>query len=152
MLKSDAEKFISSTLRAVQDRDASINLESPEMKDANSSPDESHVASVDSKDENSVIKQSFGWLEENEFLVILENSVLQPTKLGEATIAAGMAPHVALHLFDDLSAAKMSLNLETDLHLIYLCTPFQGQDFNLILLFQVCRRNYYCREISCSRG
>ena len=28
-------------------------------------------------------------------------------------------------MLDDLSAAKRSLNLETDLHLIYLCTPIQ---------------------------
>ena len=34
-----------------------------------------------------------------------------------------MQPNVALAVFDDLSAAKRSLNLETDLHLIFLCTP-----------------------------
>ena len=50
------------------------------------------------------------------------------TKLGEATIAGQLAPQTALKVFDDLMAAKKGLNLETEFHLIYLCTPMEYYD------------------------
>ena len=48
--------------------------------------------------------------------------------MGEATIAGQLAPQTALKVFDDLMAAKKGLNLETEFHLIYLCTPMEYYD------------------------
>ena len=86
---------------------------------------------TDNSDQNvkHVLNDTFGWLSDNEFILSSgdeSSGFIQPTKLGEASVAAGMEPKIALGLFDDLSAAARSLNLETDLHLIYLCTPFEN--------------------------
>jgi len=50
---------------------------------------------TDVSETGKVIPLTYGWLEDNEFITIKEN-VLLPTKLGEATIAAGMHPNTAL--------------------------------------------------------
>ncbi len=77
-----------------------------------------------------LIEDTFGWLKENEFIIIKEESNIEITKLGEAAVGAGMPPVTALSVFDDLSSASRSLNLTTDLHLVYLCTPIQETNLN----------------------
>lgn len=122
--KEDVLKFIRSTLHARQDADSGKTIDNFELAPSEIADNNSCPSSMTNQDTN-VISCTFGWLEENEFITIHDQHDLHSTKLGEATIAAGMHPDTALSLFDDLSAAKRSLNLETDLHLIYLCTPFQ---------------------------
>ena len=58
------------------------------------------------------------------FLLTVQKSLmsLRPLK------SAGMAPGDALKIYDDLENAKCGLNLETDFHLIYLCTPLNISD------------------------
>ena len=81
----------------------------------------------DKFDWNKAIRRTFCWLVEREFLIINGDNVFA-TKLGEATICSGFKPWHAESCLDDLNAAKKGLNLETDLHLIYLCTPL-GTNF-----------------------
>ncbi|CAG5099051.1 Oidioi.mRNA.OKI2018_I69.XSR.g16204.t3.cds [Oikopleura dioica] len=77
-----------------------------------------------------LLKDTYGWLKENEFITIVGESEIEITKLGEAAVGAGMPPMTALSVFDDLSSAARSLNLTTDLHLVYLCTPIQETSLN----------------------
>ncbi|XP_072939443.1 DNA polymerase theta isoform X2 [Epargyreus clarus] len=46
------------------------------------------------------------------------------TGLGKACLSSSMAPHDGLSLFCELQKARQCLVLETDLHLIYLVTPY----------------------------
>ncbi|CAB3236758.1 unnamed protein product [Arctia plantaginis] len=46
------------------------------------------------------------------------------TPLGKACLASSMAPNDGLSLFCELQRARQCLVLETDLHLIYLVTPY----------------------------
>lgn len=46
------------------------------------------------------------------------------TPLGKACLSSSMAPHDGLSLFCELQKARQCLVLETDLHLIYLVTPY----------------------------
>lgn len=46
------------------------------------------------------------------------------TSLGKACLSASMAPNDGLSLFLELQKARQCLVLETDLHLIYLVTPY----------------------------
>lgn len=46
------------------------------------------------------------------------------TPLGKACLSASMAPNDGLSLFVELQKARQCLVLETDLHLIYLVTPY----------------------------
>lgn len=46
------------------------------------------------------------------------------TPLGKACLSASMAPNDGLSLFIELQKARQCLVLETDLHLIYLVTPY----------------------------
>eukprot|EP01041_Mallomonas_annulata_P000427 gene427-765_t len=47
------------------------------------------------------------------------------SRFGRAVSDSGMNPDEAIALYDDLLRAQDSLNLETDLHLVYLITPLQ---------------------------
>lgn len=46
------------------------------------------------------------------------------TSLGKACLSSSMAPHDGLSLFCEIQKARQCLVLETDLHLIYLVTPY----------------------------
>lgn len=48
---------------------------------------------------------------------------LVATRLGQATVASGLAPAEARVVHDDLARARQSLALDTELHLVYLITP-----------------------------
>ena len=83
--------------------------------------------SVESGGMGNAIKKSVEKLKNQQFIEIHEK-LITPTKLGLACISAGMAPGDALKIYDDLENAKCGLNLETDFHLIYLCTPLNIND------------------------
>jgi DNA polymerase theta len=51
---------------------------------------------------------------------------LVATKLGKATISSCFDLNVAIRVHADLMKAKEKLSLDTELHLVYLCTPFEG--------------------------
>ncbi|XP_050343845.1 DNA polymerase theta isoform X1 [Nymphalis io] len=52
------------------------------------------------------------------------NSKYVATSLGKACLSSSMAPNDGLSLFCELQKARQCLVLETDLHLIYLVTPY----------------------------
>ena len=58
------------------------------------------------------------------------------SRFGLATVQSGVSPDEAIMLYEDLNRALGGLNLQTDLHLLYLVTP---QDRGLYPDFQVRR-------------
>jgi DNA polymerase theta len=57
--------------------------------------------------------------------LVLEDGKLAPTHLGKAALASSIAPEESYQIFSDLYDARLNcLILETDLHLLYLITPF----------------------------
>ena len=56
------------------------------------------------------------------------------SRFGLATVQSGVSPDEAIMLYEDLNRALGGLNLQTDLHLLYLVTP---QDRGLYPDFQV---------------
>ena len=45
------------------------------------------------------------------------------SRFGLATVQSGVSPDEAIMLYEDLNRALGGLNLQTDLHLLYLVTP-----------------------------
>ncbi|VUZ56521.1 unnamed protein product, partial [Hymenolepis diminuta] len=52
-----------------------------------------------------------------------DEEALRPTQLGRAVLASALGPLDGLTVFAELSRARRSVALDTDLHLIYLVTP-----------------------------
>lgn len=74
-----------------------------------------------------------------------ERGVLTMSRFGKAVCESGMNPDEAILFYEDLRRAQDSLNLETDLHLIYLVAPLQHSlqpDFSKMWnIFQRAREN-----------
>lgn len=47
----------------------------------------------------------------------------RPLKLGLAAVAASLSPEAALTMHEDVSSVSSAMNVETDLHLMYLVAP-----------------------------
>ena len=73
----------------------------------------------------STAKSALDFLEGNRFITWdAQLEVFVATALGDATVASSLAPDEALLLYRDLSAARSSMCLENDLHLLFMCTPY----------------------------
>ncbi|CAG0886048.1 unnamed protein product [Cyprideis torosa] len=70
-----------------------------------------------------VVEECLKYLQQNEFIHIQGPSMFVPTPLGQASVASSFAPDEALLVLDELSRARKALNLENDLHLLYIVTP-----------------------------
>jgi DNA polymerase theta len=51
------------------------------------------------------------------------NKFTVPTSLGVAACESGLSPRAALQVFNDASAARKGLSLDTNLHIVFLLTP-----------------------------
>ena len=67
----------------------------------------------------------------NYYNLLVEHKI---SRFGLATVQSGVGPDEAIMLYEDLKRALGGLNLQTDLHLLYLVTP---QDKGLYPDFQV---------------
>jgi hypothetical protein len=52
-----------------------------------------------------------------------------PLKLGRAAVAAGLAPDAALMIHEDVLSIAQAINLESDLHLMYLVAPVDPSQY-----------------------
>ena len=129
----EAVKFIKTTFHAcqIEEQDQVIN-ESISFLHTSQIEDASYPPSIPNNTNEGggmslAIKKTVDWLRLNQFVQISDKAIAA-TKLGAGCIAAGIDPKSALIIYDDLETAKYGLNLETDLHLIYLCTPMSVFD------------------------
>ncbi|CAH0552774.1 unnamed protein product [Brassicogethes aeneus] len=76
------------------------------------------------------IEDAVNFLKENEFIRLQKASddtfMYVATCLGKACLSSSMAPDEGLALFGELSKARQCFVLETELHLIYLVTPYSA--------------------------
>ncbi|XP_050296829.1 DNA polymerase theta isoform X2 [Anthonomus grandis grandis] len=76
------------------------------------------------------IGEAIEYLKKNEFIRLqsLENQVSQyvATSLGKACLSSSIAPDEGLALFAELEKARQCFVLESELHLIYLVTPYSA--------------------------
>lgn len=129
--KQDLEKFVSSTLLCQQQK---INLDYFQQSDdelktmmeekAKKAVSDIHTASTGIDP----IKNTMDFLIEYEFirLHIADENEIQfvPTRLGLACLASSMPPKDGFLLFSELQKAHQNFVLESELHAIYLVTPF----------------------------
>lgn len=77
-----------------------------------------------------VIEETLRFLIRNEFIkeqVLTDGTVkYTATSLGKACLSSSMPPEEGLSLFAELEKARSCFVLETDLHLIYLVTPYSA--------------------------
>ena len=58
---------------------------------------------------------------------------LEATPLGKACLAAAITPRDGLYLFEELQKARRCIALDTELHILYLVTPYDsGSQINQI--------------------
>ena len=83
----------------------------------------------------------------NKYNLLVEYKI---SRFGLATVQSGVGPDEAIMLYEDLKRALGGLNLQTDLHLLYLVTP---QDKGLYPDFQVLYSPVHARHfVSVSVG
>ncbi|XP_048512661.1 DNA polymerase theta isoform X2 [Athalia rosae] len=79
-------------------------------------------------------QEAMEFLTLNEFIIAREIEDKQhrwmATALGKACLASSVPPSDGLFLFEELQRARKSFVLETDLHIIYLVTPFNSSSLN----------------------
>lgn len=101
----DVSLFTNCTLLAVENEEQSEHLENP-------------------------IEEAVNFLRNNEFIKLQasENGTQKyvATSLGKACLSSSMAPDEGLALFTELEKARQCFVLETELHLIYLVTPYSA--------------------------
>ncbi|KAJ8948378.1 hypothetical protein NQ314_008417 [Rhamnusium bicolor] len=82
------------------------------------------------QDLNNPIEEAVNFLKNNEFirLQIQEDGTERyvATSLGKACLSSSIAPDEGLALFTELEKARQCFVLETELHLIYLVTPYSA--------------------------
>ncbi|XP_023017282.2 DNA polymerase theta isoform X1 [Leptinotarsa decemlineata] len=83
-----------------------------------------------SEDLNNPIEEAVTFLNQNEFVKLQEQvdktQILVATSLGKACLSSSMAPDEGLALFTELDRARQCFVLDTELHLIYLITPYSA--------------------------
>ncbi|CAG9863608.1 unnamed protein product [Phyllotreta striolata] len=76
------------------------------------------------------VDEALDFLQANEFVRLQEldkgHEKYQPTALGKACLSSSIAPDEGLSLFKELEKARQCIVLETELHLIYLVTPYNA--------------------------
>ncbi len=72
------------------------------------------------------IADALDFLVKNEFVRLVELEKYVATGLGKACLSASMPPEDGLALFTELERARQCFVLETELHLIYLVTPYSA--------------------------
>ncbi|KAG5899170.1 hypothetical protein JTB14_029004 [Gonioctena quinquepunctata] len=84
----------------------------------------------DSEDLGNPIEEAVGFLKDNEFIRLQEQAdktqAFVATSLGKACLSSSMAPDEGLALFTELEKARQCFVLDTELHLIYLITPYSA--------------------------
>ncbi|XP_057670465.1 DNA polymerase theta isoform X1 [Diorhabda carinulata] len=79
---------------------------------------------------NNPIEEAVMFLQMNEFIRLQEkedgSQLYVSTSLGKACLSSSMSPDDGLSLFTELEKARQCLVLETELHLIYLVTPYSA--------------------------
>ncbi|XP_046737079.1 DNA polymerase theta [Diprion similis] len=75
-------------------------------------------------------KEAMNYLTINEFITVQETKEKEQrwvaTALGKACLASSVSPGDGLFLFEELQRARKCFVLETELHIIYLVTPFHS--------------------------
>lgn len=133
--KSDLENFVNSTLFCNQqninfsylkggDDDLRLILENKKKKDAKKIIEPEVIEQNDDP-----VKSAMDFLLENEFIrlhVCDESHEIQfvPTRLGLACLSSSLAPKDGFMLFSELQKAQQNFVLASELHAIYLVTPF----------------------------
>ena len=130
--KQDLETFVSSTLFCQQNKINFSYFETINEEFVATTNDKSEKkpdnATAESN-ENDPIKTSMDFLLEYEFIrlhVDDETKKLQfvPTRLGLACLSSSLPPKDGFLLFSELQKSRQNFVLESELHAIYLVTPF----------------------------
>nr|CUU98975.1 hypothetical transcript [Hymenolepis microstoma] len=116
---SHAKIYLDSTLLAAvirSDSDSSQTLRRSQRRSSGAS----FLAETDS-----LLSACLDVLLEAGLIMRLEDDeeALRPTQLGRAVLASALGPLDGLTVFAELSRARRSVALDTDLHLVYLVTP-----------------------------
>ncbi|CAB0034834.1 unnamed protein product [Trichogramma brassicae] len=80
----------------------------------------------------SMVEEAVEFLVANEFLLVKnandnnEEQRMMATCLGKACLSASIPPRDALFLFEELQRARKCFVLDTELHVVYLVTPFNS--------------------------
>ncbi|XP_012271353.1 DNA polymerase theta [Orussus abietinus] len=86
------------------------------------------VSLTEDDDVEGPTKEAIQFLVDNEFFLLQGNENGDQrwvaTPLGKACLAASIAPRDALFLFEELQKARKCFVLDTELHIVYLVTPF----------------------------
>lgn len=139
--KEDLENFVNSTLYCQQheinlsyfrdEQSLQKNFEKKTLEDMNK----------EKSNANDPIKSSMDFLLEYEFIRIHvdennEGSKYVPTRLGLACLSSAIPPKDGFILFSELQKSRQNFVLESELHAVYLVTPFsvayQLQDIDWI--------------------
>ncbi|KAL5107880.1 DNA polymerase theta [Taenia crassiceps] len=117
---SAAKAYMESTLLAACLKASSNSELSPIFRSQRRSSMESGVHGTDS-----LLSACLDVLLKSELIskVPGDEEALRPTQLGRAVLASALGPIDGLTVFTELSRARRSVALDTDLHLVYLVTP-----------------------------
>lgn len=129
--KPDLEKFVSSTLFC-QENQISFSFFEHAIEDCATNTDktkkDSDIATA-SDDQHDPIKSSMEFLLEYEFIRLhvddeTKEPQFVPTRLGMACLSSSLPPKDGFLLFSELQKSRQNFVLESELHAIYLVTPF----------------------------
>ncbi|VVC24751.1 Hypothetical protein CINCED_3A009416 [Cinara cedri] len=81
-----------------------------------------YISTGENFNEN-LIHQCLKLLTEHQFIRESDNK-LAPTNLGQACLAASVTPEIGLKLIKELDKARQNFVLDSELHLLYLITPY----------------------------
>lgn len=74
----------------------------------------------------SLVQSTLASLVSSELIKEDETGGFEPTAIGIATVASGLAPDEGVFLHRELKRALRAFNLETEMHIIYNFTPIYG--------------------------
>lgn len=126
----DLERFVNCTLFSCEkQRPFRFDIESLNLRQKHRHHGQPASSEEDPEAESDPISACVRFLLEYEFIRLQQHSttgesLLVATQLGGACLAASMAPRDGFLLFSELQKARNCFVLETELHAIYLVTPY----------------------------
>lgn len=119
--KTDLETFCQCTLLASEQQYNCELLERDLQRNGGSSQDEDEITDPLGKSMRYLLRKEFIQIQKNDSTN--ENHFVA-TRLGRACLASSLPPNDALDLRRDLQKSRESFVVETELHAIYLVTPY----------------------------
>lgn len=126
--KTDLEGFTNSTLLA-SEQEICFSYAEPPKRNEVSKRKNSHNESVPEQNNNNPIVGCINFLLKFEFIRKITNddtgeTNFVSTRLGNACLASSMPPEDGFLLFSELQKSRQNFVLESELHAVYLVTPF----------------------------